>query len=86
MSNLQLIEELCRIVDAFCEIVRHQSRRLAELEAFDKEERKSIDDLFDEYSKVIGSEEIPEDHFDRDESFGGDSGLRTSLLKEKQGR
>lgn len=58
MSNIQLIEDLCGVIDVFCTALRRLARKLEEINALDDEDRKSIEEANLLYSKAIGSGEL----------------------------
>ncbi len=60
MSNLQLIEALCGVIDVFCDLIRKLSAKLEQIDALDDEDRKAIDSAFAKYSDVIGADELPD--------------------------
>lgn len=60
MSNLQLIEELCGIVERQIRLIRALSSRLAELDGLSEAEREAVAVVEEAYSKAIGTDECPE--------------------------
>lgn len=60
MSNLQLIEALCEMIEIFCDLVRKLASKLEQIGALDTEEKRAIECAFGRYSKTIGAEEIPD--------------------------
>lgn len=60
MSTLQLIEELCYIVERQIKLIRTLSSRLAELDGLSELEREAIKGVEDAYAKTIGSDECSE--------------------------
>ena len=61
MSNLQLIEELCYIVERQIKLIRKLSSRLAEMDGLSEAEREVIAGVEAAYAKTIGSDEVPFD-------------------------
>ena len=59
MSNLQLIEALCGVIEVFCDLVRKLASKLEQIGALDAEDRRAIDGAFSRYSKTIGANEAP---------------------------
>ena len=57
MSNLQLIERLCGVIEVFCDVVRMLLSRLEQVNALDEECRKAADGAYAKYSEAIGSDE-----------------------------
>ena len=57
MSNLQLIEELCYIVECQIKLIRKLSSRLSELDGLSEIEQEAIAGVEAAYSKAIGSDE-----------------------------
>lgn len=60
MTNLQLIEELCGIVERQIRLIRALSSRLAELDGLSEAEREAVATVEEAYSKAIGSDECPD--------------------------
>lgn len=60
MSNLQLIEELCYIVERQIKLIRKLAGRLAELDGLSEIEREAIAGVEAAYGKAIGSNECTE--------------------------
>jgi len=61
MSNLQLIEELCYLVERQIRLVRNLSEKLAQVESLDDAEREAVKGVEDAYSRIIGADELPDD-------------------------
>ena len=53
MTNIEIIESLCGIVEAQNKLIRNLATRLYELEALTEGEKGMIDMLSEEYSKTI---------------------------------
>lgn len=60
MSNLQLIEALCGLVESFSRIVRRLAAKLEQINALEEAERQEVHAAFDRYSKTIGANELPD--------------------------
>ena len=58
MSNLQIIEELCRICEALNHIVKVQADALAQLGAVVMEEERA--DVIRSMTELIGHDEAPD--------------------------
>ena len=61
MSNLQLIEELCYLVERQIRLIRNLAAKLAQVESLDEVEREAVKGVEDAYSRIIGSDEMPDD-------------------------
>ena len=61
MSNLQLIEELCYIVERQIKLIRVLSSRLAELDGLSDLEREAVAGVEAAYAKTIGADECPDE-------------------------
>ena len=59
MSDLQLVEALCGIIEIFCALVRRLVSKLEQIEAFDEADRQAVDQAFERYSRAIGALESP---------------------------
>ena len=66
MSNLQLIEELCYLVERLIRIVRKLADQLAQANALDEADRQEVLEASQMFSTIIGAGEVP-DEFDLDE-------------------
>lgn len=60
MSNLQLIEELCYIVERQIKLIRKLSSRLSEVDGLNEAEREAIAGVEAAYARTIGSDECPD--------------------------
>ena len=60
MSNLQLIEELCYLVERQIKLIRSLSTKLAQVECLSDCEREAVKGVEDAYAKIIGSDECPD--------------------------
>lgn len=61
MSNLQLIEELCFIVERQVRLIRDLADRLAQLDGLSEAEQEAIRGIEAAYEKAIGADEAPLD-------------------------
>ena len=66
MSNLQLIEELCYLVERLIRIVRKLADQLAQAKALDEADRQEVVEVSQMFSTILGTGEVP-DEFDLDE-------------------
>lgn len=60
MSNLQLIEELCYLVERQIKLIRNLSTKLAQVESLSDVEREAVKGVEDAYSKILGADEYPD--------------------------
>lgn len=60
MSNLQLIEALCGLVEDFSRIVRRLTAKLEQINALDEAERQEVQAALERCSKTIGANELPD--------------------------
>ena len=60
MSNLQMIENLCGIVEECVRLVRRMSCKLEEKDALDAAEREEVANIMSRYSETLGADELPE--------------------------
>ena len=60
MSNLQLIEALCGLVEDFSRIMRRLAAKLEQIHALDEAEKTEINATLERYNKTIGANEIPD--------------------------
>lgn len=65
MSNLELIEKLCAVVELQSSIIRMLSSELQQLDALSDENRRLVEESRQRYSAILGADEIP-DEFDTD--------------------
>lgn len=65
MSNLELIEKLCAVVELQSSIIRMLSSELQQLDALSDENRRLVEESRQRYSSILGADEIP-DEFDTD--------------------
>ena len=61
MSNLELIEKLCEVVEMQITIIRTLSSELQQLNALSDENRGLIEESRERYSKILGADEIPDE-------------------------
>lgn len=61
MSNLELIEKLCEVVELQSTIIRTLSSELQQLNALSDENRELIEESRKRYSKILGADEIPDE-------------------------
>ncbi len=60
MSNLQLIEALCRLVEDLSEIVRSLASALEEQRAISDNEAELIKRAEEHYGAILGTDEAPD--------------------------
>lgn len=61
MSNLELIEKLCEVVELQITIIRTLSSELLQLDALSVENQEMIAESRKRYSKILGADEIPDE-------------------------
>lgn len=61
MSNLQIIEKLCCLVEDEANLIAKLAARIDEIDALTAEEKDAIKRLRENYTSVIGSEESTSD-------------------------
>ena len=66
MSNLEIIEKQCAIIDAQNRLIKKLSAKLLELGALEEAERKAGEEIGREWEAVLGAEEVP-DELEREE-------------------
>lgn len=64
MSNLELIEKLCAVVEMQSAIIRKLSSELQQLDALSDENRQLVDESKKRYSEILGADEIPDEYSD----------------------
>lgn len=60
MSNLQIIEALCNLVEQQSQLIRKLAYALDEADCLTAEEQKEVQNMQDVYSKILGSNEVPD--------------------------
>lgn len=60
MSNLQLIEELCQLVEQMSGVIRTLASELEQCHAFSDVERNAVAEVRMKYSEILGAEEFPD--------------------------
>ena len=61
MSNLELVEKLCEVVELQITIIRTLSSELLQLDALSVENQELIAESRKRYSKILGADEIPDE-------------------------
>lgn len=61
MSNLQLIEELCRLVEEMSSIILTLSTELEKTRALTAAEQTAVIAVRKQYSAILGADEWPDD-------------------------
>ena len=60
MSNLQLIEELCRLVERMSGVIRSLAEELEHCHALTDADRTAIAGVRTRYSEILGADEWPD--------------------------
>lgn len=60
MTNLQLIEALCGLVENLVRIVKALVTKLEQVKALDAAERQEVDDALARYTEILGADEAPD--------------------------
>ena len=60
MSNLQILEALCGLVETLIHIVKSLAVKLEQLEALEEAERREIDTALDRYSEICETRREPD--------------------------
>lgn len=60
MSNLQIIEALCNLVEQQSQLIHKLAYALDEADCLTAEEQKEVQNMQDVYSKILGSNEVPD--------------------------
>ena len=60
MSNLQIIEGLCQVVETQARIISQAAARLREVEALDAALAEQIEASERDYTRILGAGEIPD--------------------------
>lgn len=66
MSNLQLIEALCSLVENFAKVVRLLATKLEQANALDEAERQEVSAAFARYPEILGTDETPDNQLQED--------------------
>lgn len=61
MTNLQMIETLCALVERQAKVIRHFAMELERSRNLTESEQQMVDTTRKEYSAIIGDEESPDD-------------------------
>lgn len=64
MSNLELIEKLCAVVELQSTIIRTLSSELQQMDALSEEDRKMVEESRKQYSAILGADEVPDEYCD----------------------
>lgn len=59
MSNLQLVEALCSLVESFAQITCAMAKKLEQISAFDDADRNAVNEVMVRYSEILGTDEVP---------------------------
>ena len=60
MTNLQLIEALCGLVENLVRIVKALATKLEQVKTLDAAERQEVDDAIARYPEILGADEAPD--------------------------
>lgn len=60
MSNLQIIEALCKLVESMAAIIRYLVAELEQQRSLTDMERGAVQSMEDQYSSILGSNELPD--------------------------
>lgn len=60
MSNLQIIEELCKLVEQQSQLIRKLTFSLEEANCLTEEERRTAQETQEAYSAILGADEVPD--------------------------
>lgn len=61
MSNLQMIEMLCNLVEQQSKVISHFAMQLERSRNLTEAERQMVDATKQKYAAIIGDEEVPDD-------------------------
>ena len=60
MSNLQIIEALCNLVEQQSMLICKLTASLEEVNCLTAEERRTAQELRNKYSAILGADEVPD--------------------------
>lgn len=60
MSNLQMIEMLCALVEEQAKAIRHLSMELAHARNLTEAETKMVEHSLDQYARILSADEAPD--------------------------
>lgn len=61
MSNLELIEKLCEVVEMQSSIIRTLSSELQQLNSLSDENKRMVEISRQRYSAILGADEVPDE-------------------------
>lgn len=61
MSNLQMIEMLCNLVEQQSKVISHFAMQLERSRNLTEAEQQMVDATKQKYAAIIGDEEVPDD-------------------------
>lgn len=61
MSNLQLIEALCHLVEQQSDIIRSLAMALEQERSLSEAEREAVKSAGEKYKEILGAGELPDD-------------------------
>ena len=66
LTNLQLSEALCGIVEQLVAVVKRLAGKLDQINALDEADRQAVNGALERYAATIGADEIPDDYNQED--------------------
>lgn len=60
MSNLQIIEALCKLVEQQSQLISKLAFALEEADCLTAEERRAVQESQGAYSAILGADEVPD--------------------------
>lgn len=66
VSNLQLIEALCNVVEQLVVVVKRLAGKLEQINALDEADREAVADAMELYAVTIGADETPDEYSQED--------------------
>lgn len=63
MSNLQLIEALCGVVEQLVAVVKQLAGKLEQINALNEADRQAVNDALELYTVTLGADEAPDYYY-----------------------
>ena len=60
MSNLQMIEMLCNLVERQAKVIHHFAMELEQARCLSEAEQEMVEGTRRDYTKILGADEIPD--------------------------
>lgn len=60
LTNLQMIEALCNLVEQQSRLIRKLAFALAEADCLTAEEQRAVQEMQNEYSTILDADEVPD--------------------------